>query len=107
MYKLLIAGLSGFLLAGCKTDDIPSAGTQNSSVQKPFLTGDACPEPSGGAYLFWMDPPSREVGDKVSLTPYFSTHPGAFEPLPAGCVGTLASIPEDALTFERTEDGQV
>ncbi|MAK59928.1 MAG: hypothetical protein CMK09_03010 [Ponticaulis sp.] len=107
MHKFIIAGLSGLLLAGCQTDKMTADDTSDVSVLAPTLTGEACPDMSGGGYLFWLDPPSKEVGDKLQLTPYFSTHPGAFEPLPSGCIGNMSSTPEDALTFERSEYGDV
>lgn len=43
----------------------------------------------------------------VGLSPYFSTHPGHFEPLPNACIGEMTALPEEAIEFSRDETGTV
>ena len=100
MQKLLMAVapvLCLSLLAGCETT-VPDPA-------KPVVTGDACGE-EDLPLLFWLDPPSREAGEHLSLYPYASAYPGMMEERPGGCIGKIDIMPEEALvTVERLEDG--
>ncbi|WP_300395647.1 hypothetical protein [Henriciella sp.] len=69
------------------------------------LTGEACPDVGERAYFFWMQPRSAEPGDEISLSPYWTDMPGSYNDLPPGCVGDLEAFPEDAVTFDRQDDG--
>ncbi|MAP96083.1 MAG: hypothetical protein CMK07_14145 [Ponticaulis sp.] len=104
MTKLWVALAGVLVLAACEST--AGAGAEVDVSVAP-LSGGACPYNENGAHLFWIEPPSREVGGTVGLTPYFSTHPGHFEDLPSGCIGDMSAMPEEAVSFSRQEDGMV
>ena len=92
------------LLSACASDP-GIAEEPTASPMEASLSGEACPLPEGGGFLYWMDPPSIEFGESVTLDPMFTPSPWAFERLPAGCVGELSVHPEGAVEFTRLEDG--
>lgn len=92
-------------LAACSTTEAP-ADTE-ASPHTAMLSGDECPYNENGAHLFWLERPAREAGGAVQLHPYFSTHPGHFDPLPPGCIGDMSATPEEAVEFSRGELGDV
>ena len=59
----------------------------------------------GGGYLYTFERPSLERGNAYTLTPYFSTHPGAADRLPPGCGGDLSASPVEAVSWSRRDDG--
>lgn len=92
------------LVGACVTDP----GISEEPATPPLnatLSREDCPLPNGGGFLYWMDPPSIEFGESVTLDPMFTPSPWAFEHLPAGCVGELSVHPEGAVEFTRLEDG--
>ncbi len=95
--------LAGVLaLAACET---PTKSEPSTDPTLAVMSGDACPTPAGGGYLYTFEPPSLEVGDSYLLTPCFSSHPGAMERLPGGCVGNLSASPAEAIIWSRQDDG--
>ena len=92
------------LMGACATDAGVAEEPAPDSLEAT-LSGKACPIPEGGGYLYWMDPPSIEFGESVTLEPMFTPSPWAFEYLPGGCVGELSVHPEGAVEFTRLEDG--
>lgn len=91
------------LLSACETMPVEP----EADVSRALLSGEACPYDDNGAHLFWMSYPSRQVGETVEFQPYFSTHPGHMEMLPAECIGDMTAMPEDAVTFSRDQTGRV
>lgn len=100
-HYLGFVALSALALAACETT---SGGTAKDPTIAT-LSGEACPTPDQGGYLYTFDRPSLQVGDAYTLTPYFSTHPGAFDSLPPGCVGELSASPAEAISWSRLDDG--
>lgn len=89
------------LLSACSTAHWEPKGDPTRAT----LSGEACPTPQGGGYLYTFETLSLQVGETLTLQPYFSTHPGSVDPLPAGCVGGLSASPVDAINWSRLEDG--
>lgn len=91
------------LLSACETMPVEP----DADVSQALLSGEACPYEENGAHLFWMSYPSLQVGETVEFQPYFSTHPGHMERLPAECIGDMKAMPDEAVRFTRDETGRV
>jgi len=99
----LIAALA--FLAGCQSPPEPVPEAPVADPLAATLSGEACPDVGQRAYFFWMEPRSAEPGDNISLFPYWTDMPGAYNDLPAGCLGDLGVYPEGAATFTRQDSG--
>lgn len=106
MRQSIFAMVSGGLfLSSCQLFlDKPVPAPPGPAIEDAVLEGDDCPE-GDGAFLFWIEPPSVEVGEKVTLEPAASPGPWYFDYLPGGCLGQLIAEPAEAVLFSRDEDG--
>ena len=103
-HTLLPALGAGFLLAACAVSEQDGGAVANDPAAAT-LTGEACPDKGMGGYFFWMEPRAAQPGDQLLLAPAFASMPGAYDPLPGGCVGDIEIIPEGHATLRRREDG--
>ena len=98
---MCMAAFGVLMLGACET----TFKEKKANPTKATLNGSACPTPKGGGYLYTFERPSLERGNAYTLTPYFSTHPGAADRLPPGCVGDLSASPVEAVSWSRRDDG--
>lgn len=99
-----IAALAISTLAACQS----AAGAPVQPEADPaaaVLSGGACPDMGEGGYIFWMGPRSAQPGETVTLYPYFTQMPGAYEELPAGCLGEVSVTPAGLAALSRDAQG--
>ena len=76
--------LGALLLAGCANPPEERAALSPPETEAEPVN---CAQPSSfGGFLFWMEPPAVPPGASLTLQPWFTTRPGAIEPVPAACL---------------------
>jgi hypothetical protein len=90
-----IVPVSALILVACSSSGL---GTQ-------LLAHTDCPDPGAGGYFFTTEPRSVEVGDVISLQPYFMAYPGMSEALPAACLTDVKIDDAQGGIIARTENG--
>lgn len=97
--------ITSFMLSGCGYLSAHPAKQMGLDNLLPTETVEDCPRPQSMGMIFWMEPKSFVPGETVSLTPYATPYPGAYDAMPSQCLKRIKVVPANAAAVKQATDG--